>query len=89
MADQSTPFFHCLVEECLLFNNPFLARRSLSEQSAYATEESLVPSVGPQVNCGKTADHVRMPFGMVSGVGLGMGVLDFCSDRRRGGAVWG
>jgi len=25
-----------------------------------------------------------MPFGVVSGVGLGMGVLDFGSDRRRG-----
>ena len=25
-----------------------------------------------------------MPFGMVSGVGLGMGVLDFGGDRRRG-----
>jgi len=28
------------------------------------------------VNCGKTADWIRMPFGVVSGVGLGMGVLD-------------
>jgi len=25
-----------------------------------------------------------MPFGMVSGVGLGMGVLDFGGDRRKG-----
>jgi len=25
-----------------------------------------------------------MPFGMVSGVGLGMGVLDFDGERRRG-----
>jgi len=25
-----------------------------------------------------------MPFGMVNEVGLGMGVLDFCGDRRRG-----
>jgi len=25
-----------------------------------------------------------MPFGVVSGVGLGMGVLDFSYDRRRG-----
>jgi len=28
------------------------------------------------VNCGKTADYVWMPFGVVSGVGQGMGVLD-------------
>jgi len=26
--------------------------------------------------CGKTADWIRMPFGMVSGFGRGMGVLD-------------
>jgi len=30
-----------------------------------------------------------MPFEVVSGVGLGRGVLDFGSDRRREGAVWG
>jgi len=30
-----------------------------------------------------------MSFGVVSGVGLGMGVLDFGGDRRRGRAVWG
>jgi len=36
------------------------------------------------VNCGKTADQIRMPFGTVSGVGLIMGVLDFGGDRRRG-----
>jgi len=30
-----------------------------------------------------------MPFRVVSGVGLGMGVLDFDGDRRREGAVWG
>jgi len=36
------------------------------------------------VNCGKTADWIRMPFGVVSGVGLGMGVLDFGGDHQRG-----
>ena len=40
------------------------------------------------VNCGKMADWIRMLFGVVSEVGLGMGVLDF-GDRRREGAVWG
>jgi len=29
-----------------------------------------------KVYCGKTADWIQMPFGMVSGVGRGMGVLD-------------
>ena len=30
-----------------------------------------------------------MPFGVVSEVVLGMGVLNFGGDRRRKGAVWG
>jgi len=29
-----------------------------------------------KVYCGKTGDWMRMPFGMVSGVGHGMGVKD-------------
>jgi len=30
-----------------------------------------------------------MPFGVVSEVGLGVGVLDFGGDRRRGrGSLW-
>jgi len=55
------------------------------------TEHSSVcPSVGRsvclsvcKVYCGKTADWIWMPFGMVSGVGRGMGVLNGGSDRRR------
>jgi len=46
-------------------------------------------SVGQSVRkvyCGKTADWIRMPFGVVSGVGRGMGVLDGDGDRRR---EWG
>jgi len=31
----------------------------------------------------KTADWIRMPFGVVSGVGRGMGVLDEGGDGRR------
>ena len=33
---------------------------------------------------GETADWIQMPFGVVSGVGLGRGVLDFGGDRRTG-----
>ena len=38
------------------------------------------------VNCGKTADCIWMPFGVVNGVGRWMGVLDETRDRpmRRG-----
>jgi len=56
-------------------------------------EHSPGPSVGLSVGlsvrkmyCGKTADWIRMPFGMVSGVGEGMGVLDAGGYRRRGGS---
>jgi len=40
---------------------------------------SLCPSVSQSVRkvyCDKMADWIRMPFGMVSGVGRGMGVSD-------------
>jgi len=40
-----------------------------------------------KVSCGETGDWIRMPFGMMSGVGRGMGVLDFGGDRRKEGAV--
>ena len=63
--------------------------------SAYLTDLSPSPSVGlcvgrsvclsvsvRKVYCAKTADWIWMPFGMMSGVGQGMG------DRWREGAVW-
>jgi len=58
----------------------------IAEQSAIVIDH-VVPSVSPHsahVYCGKTADWIRMPFGVVSGVELGIGVLDFGGDRRRG-----
>ena len=36
------------------------------------------------MSSGNTRKWFRMPLGVVSGVGLGMGVLDFGGDRRRG-----
>jgi len=39
--------------------------------------------VSTRVYCAKTADWIRMPFGVASEVGLSMGVLDFGGDRRR------
>ena len=41
------------------------------------------------VSSGKMVDWIWMPFGVVSGVGLGMGVLDFGGDRRRGSGSLG
>jgi len=37
-----------------------------------------------KVYCSKMTDWVRMPFGMVSEVGQGMGVLDGDHQRGRG-----
>ena len=42
-----------------------------------------------KVYCGKMADWTGMPFGVVSGVGLGMGVLDTDGDRRMGRGSFG
>ena len=36
------------------------------------------------VSRGDMGEWIRMPFGVMSGVGLGRGVLDFDGDRRRG-----
>jgi len=41
------------------------------------------------VSSGNTADWIRMLFGVVSGVGLGMGVLDLVVIVEGEGAVWG
>jgi len=74
-----------------------LARRclSLAIVSANGVDLSPIPSVGRSVclcvrkvyYCGKTADWIRMPFGMVCGIGQGMGILDWVGNRRRKGAV--
>jgi len=42
-----------------------------------------------KVYCGKTAEWIRMPFGMMSGVGRGMGVLDVGGYRQREGGSFG
>ena len=40
-----------------------------------------------KVYCGKTADWIIIPFGVVSGIGRGMGVLDGVAIVEREGAV--
>jgi len=68
---------------------------------AHVTDLSPSPSVGLcvclsvglsvwKVYCGKTAEWIRIPFGMVSGVGRGMGVLDGGGYRQKGSSsFWG
>ena len=53
----------------------------IAEQSAYVTEMSSHVCLSAHRYCAKTADWIRMPFGVVSGVGLGRGVLDFGATR--------
>ena len=51
-----------------------------------------MPSVSLSVRsqyCGKVAEWIRMPLGVVSWVWLGVGVLDFGGDRRRGRGSFG
>jgi len=63
-----------------------------SERIAHGACLSSTPSVGLSVRkvyCSKTADWIRIPFGMVSGVGRGMGVLDGGGDCRGERAVLG
>ena len=49
---------------------------------------SVCPSVR-KVYRGKTAEWIRMPFGMVSDVGRGMGVLDGVVIVEGKGQFWG
>jgi len=42
-----------------------------------------------EVYCGKMADWIWIQFGVVSGVGRGMGVLDGGGDHRRGRGSFG
>ena len=42
-----------------------------------------------KVICGKMAEWIRLPFGMVGRVSRVMGVLDGGSDRRRGRGSFG
>ena len=42
-----------------------------------------------RVYCGKTADWIRMPLRVVSGVGRWMGVLDGGGDRQKGSGILG
>ena len=71
-----------------------------SEESAHVTEHSPGPSVIRSVSvsvgrsvskvyCGKMADWIQMPCGVVSGVSRGMDVLDGGGYRQRGRGSFG
>ena len=60
--------------------------------SAIVIDPSPIPSVGLsvwKVYCGKMADWIWMPFGLVSEVGRGIGILDGVEIVEGEGAVLG
>jgi len=69
---------------------------NIASVSAHGIELLSIPSVGwsvcwsaRKVYCGKMADSIQMSFGMVSGIGRGMGVLDGVMIFEGEGAVSG
>ena len=56
----------------------------IAEQSTYVTDHVIHPCLSTHQYCGKTADWIWMPFGVLSGIGRGVGVLDGGRDRRSG-----
>jgi len=68
---------------------PRLLRLWVSLQTCRLAHLSVGLSVCPWVYCGKMADWNRMLFGLESGVGGGMGVLDGSGDRQRGRGSFG
>ena len=73
-------WYYCNVSAAYV-NRIISASLSTVSVGAYVLDLSPSPSVGlcvcvRKVYCGKTADWIRMPFGMASGVGHGMGVVD-------------
>jgi len=69
-----------LILDCFLFGLIFVVRRvALYQASISSLCDRTYMSVGLSVRkvyCGKTAEWIRIQFGMVSGVSRGMGVLD-------------
>jgi len=57
-------------------------RKRLMLQNIHLHHLSVCASVR-KVSCGKMTDWIGVPFGVVRGVGRGMGVLDFDGDRQR------
>ena len=65
-----------------------VVRRSLLEHIQLISSRAVGLSV-QKVYCGKTAECILMPLGVVSGVGGGMGVLDGVVIVEGEGQFWG
>jgi len=82
--------------EKLLATSLTIKHKRLMESSCHLSHLSVcwpvcwfVYQSGWKVYCGKTANWIQMLFGMVSGVGRGMGVLDGAVIIKGEGAVLG
>ena len=81
----------CIILYCLTRRSLSIKRkRYWNRPVAYPICRSVCLSVGLsnwKVYCGKTADWIRMPFGMVNGVGREVSVLDGVVIIKKEGAV--
>ena len=76
-------------------DNSLATSLSIRRKQLFGTQFSPIQSVGlsclsvRKVYCGKTADWIRMPFGILSGVSRGMVELDGVMIVEGKGAVLG
>jgi len=80
--------FHLLGRVALIAQRPIvvkLSRRSVGRSVRTYVRRSVCP-----VHCGKTADQIRMQFGVIGRTGLGMRQVVRFRDRSTGkGTFWG
>jgi len=78
--------------ECFIISRVALYQASVSDLCDRHVGRFFRLSVGlsaRKVYCGRTADWIRMPFGMVSGVSGWRGVLDGGGDLQKGRGIFG
>jgi len=87
------PTLHCDIMHLLLATSLLSSKHKwLMLRNIHLDHLSVGLSVGLsvcKVYCGKMADWIRIPFGVVSGIGRGMGVLDGGGDHWRGRSSFG
>jgi len=90
-----SPLHRFCTDLCYRFLVFLAASLTIKRKRLMEIQLSSLPSVGLSVGlsvrkvyCGKTADWIWMPFGMVSGIGRGMGVLDGVVIVEGKGQFW-
>jgi len=96
------PQFAGMLSDIGLIHFAIISRVASQFIEHYGADLSSIPSVGlsvccvsllvgrsiRRVYCGKTADCIWMPFGVVSGVGRWIGKLDGSTSSKGNGKVW-